>query len=233
MSRIHPTILPPPDLSEAPGNLRYLVLYGSHAHGTATPMSDEDWRGVYQLPTPRVLDIDPPTTTWERKADDTVLWEIGHFCRLLLKGNPNIVGMLWAPDDCVAVIEHPVLQLRSGRQRFITRAMVAAYTGWVKRELREGEALNAKRASHLLRLLWELEGAVVDGEIPVRPDEAHLAAIMQVKSGVTPIAATLRLVSEEMRRIDGIIAKATLPDPPRDYVRQILIEARWQDWIGT
>ena len=38
----------PPDLSEAPGALRFVLLYGSHAHGTAGPTSDEDWRGVFE-----------------------------------------------------------------------------------------------------------------------------------------------------------------------------------------
>jgi len=76
-----------------PGDTDYLVLYGSHAHGTATATSDEDWRGVYRLPNDAFLGLDTPPRTWTA-APDVVMWELGHFCQLLLGGNPNIVEEL-------------------------------------------------------------------------------------------------------------------------------------------
>lgn len=214
-----------PDLNDAPGTLRFVLIYGSHAHGTSGPTSDEDWRGVYQLPTEEWLGLHPPRTTWERKPD-TVLWELGHFARLLLGGNPNIVGMLWAPDECVVSIDGPVAELRAMRREFITRRMVAAYHGWVHTELKVGDALTGKRASHLLRLLWELDGALTEGDVPVLLPETRRRTVVAVKRGDLDVSVALAMVREELRRIDGIVERMTFPEPPEEKVRRIVVAAR-------
>lgn len=214
-----------PDLSEAPGALRYLLIYGSHAHGTAGPTSDEDWRGVYQLPTEDWLGLHPPRTTWERKPD-TVLWELGHFARLLLGGNPNIVGMLWAPDECVIEMTGPVAELRAMRRQFITRRMVAAYHGWVHTELKVGDALTGKRASHLLRLLWELDGALTTGDVPVVLPDVRRRTVIAVKRGDLLVPVALEMVRKELARIDDIVRSMDFPEPPEDEVRRIVVSAR-------
>lgn len=219
----------PPDLAGTPGRARFLVLYGSHAHGTNTPTSDIDWRGVYQLPTDAFLDLDVPKTTFERKDDDFVMWELAHFCRLILKGNPNIVGMLFAPHEYIARLEWPVQQLVNARRRFITQRMVSAYRGWVHLELRQGEALTGKRASHLLRLLWELQGAVVDGEIPVRLPDPKRETIIAVKTGEITVPEALNLIHAEVTKTDIAIDGWTPMPDPTDYVRQVLIEARHRE----
>lgn len=137
-----------------PGDLRFMCVYGSHAHGLATESSDVDWRGVYQLPTDDFLGLGTPATTFERRAlamsdqrtgqtmtGEMVCWELGHFARLLLKGNPNIVGMMFAPADVVTTMEWPVQQLYGMRRQFVSQAMANAYMGWMLTERRSGEAL--------------------------------------------------------------------------------------------
>ena len=214
-----------PDLSEAPGEMLFVLLYGSHAHGTAGPTSDEDWRGVYQLPTEDWLGLHQPKTTWERKPD-TVLWELGHYARLLLGGNPNIVGMLWAPDECVVSVSGPVARLREMRTEFITRRMVSAYHGWVHTELKVGESLTGKRASHLLRLLWELDGALTTGDVPVVLPEHRRKTVVAVKRGNLDVSVALAMVRDELVRIDALVRASDLPEPPEEKVRQIVVDAR-------
>lgn len=214
-----------PDLSETPGTLRFVLLYGSHAHGTATATSDEDWRGVYQLPTEDWLGLHPPKTTWERKPD-VVLWELGHFARLLLGGNPNIVGMLWAPEAVVTLCDGPVAQLRDMREAFITRRMVNAYRGWVRTELKVGMELTGKRASHLLRLLWELESALVHRRVDVVLPDARRETVLAIKRGRLSVAVALDRTASELARIDAIADSMTLPEPPEEEVRRIVVDAR-------
>lgn len=217
----------PPDLSEAPGALRFVLLYGSHAHGTAGPTSDEDWRGVFQLPTDTILGLRRPRETWERKPD-IVLWELGQFARLLLGGNPNIVGMLWAPDDVIIHIDGAALRLREMRERFITRRMVSAYLGWVHTELKVGTALTGKRASHLLRLLWELDGALTEGAIPVRLPEERRRTVVAVKRGNLDVSVALARTRTELERIDALARSMDLPEPPEEEVNAIVVAARWE-----
>jgi len=223
------TIRPAPDVAP-PGIVRYVVLYGSWAHGTQTPTSDEDWRGVYQAPNDHFLGLNPPDRTWEQKPDITI-WELAHFCRLLLGGNPNIIGLLSAPDDCIATISPVVTILRAARGLFVSRSMAAAYTGWMVRELRDladpRRADLPKRLSHLPRLMWELEGAIDAGEVPVRAADWKRDYIMDVKLGRRGYDEVALLLNERLPSLEA--RGAVLPEPPRAFVEQVLLDARHAD----
>ena len=213
--------LTPPDLSP-PGDVDFLVLFGSHSHGTSTAMSDEDWRGVFRAPADSFLGLDRVSQTWQQKPD-VVAWELGHFCHLLLKGNPNIVGMLSTPDDCVYAETRPITLLRERRERFITRAMAQAYLGWIETELRHAD-LTPKRLSHIPRLYWELETAMLDGVVQPRLEGSRRDFVMDVKMGRATRGEVEDLVRPEL---DGLWARVPgLPDPPRAWVQEILLAAR-------
>jgi RNA repair pathway DNA polymerase beta family len=228
-------IRPAPEV-HPPGTIRYVVLYGSHAHGTATPTSDEDWRGVYQADNDHFLGLNAPQRTWEQKPDIT-MWELAHFCRLLLGGNPNISGLLSAPDDCIAEISPVISLLRDNRQVFVTRALASAYLGWMERELRDiknrADVRRAtpippdpKRLSHLPRLMFELEGAIETGEIPVRATGAQLDYIMAVKTG-HPAFGYDEVAGRLLDRLPSLHERGrALPPAPRAFVAQILLRAR-------
>lgn len=85
-----------------------IICYrGSHAHGTYVPPADEtgvddvDLFGIC-IPT---LDYYFGTKSWEGKdfwvqSYDVVTYSFSKFINLLLKGNPNCVGILWTrPQD--------------------------------------------------------------------------------------------------------------------------------------
>lgn len=229
-------IAQPPEVS-APGITRYLVLYGSHAHGTATATSDEDWRGVYQAPNDAFLGLGKPPRVWQQKDDltavggavkwtpDTVMWELGHFCQLLLKGNPNLVGMLWAPEDCVAEVCPVITRLKSIRSAFVAKPMAYAYLGWIETELRHmPEVITPKRLSHVPRLMWELEGAMDTGNVPVRLEGWRLDYVRAVKAGGIGYDEVVRRVAE---RLPMLRTRAqSLDNPPTGAVQDLLLMAR-------
>lgn len=212
----------PPEL-DPPGETRLLLLYGSHAHGTATATSDEDWRGVFQSPNDDFLGLYAPQQTWERKPD-IVMWELAQFCRLLLKGNPNIVGMLWIPEDCLYKSDEFFAALQANRRAFITRPMASAYIGWLHTELAQGEKLTSKRLSHLIRLVFELHSALERGELTVRPTGNDLDYIMQVKRGEVPFTEVAELVTEMLPMLREV--GHGLPEPPTGWLQQLLLETR-------
>jgi predicted nucleotidyltransferase len=205
-----------------PGDTDYLVLYGSHAHGTATATSDEDWRGVYRLPNDAFLGLDTPPRTWTA-APDVVMWELGHFCQLLLGGNPNIVGLLSVPGYCIDRETTIIAELRLGRSKFVTRRMGAAYLGWIETEFRHAD-IPAKRLSHIPRLYWELVGAVETGIVPVRLAGSALDYVMAVKRGEVSRAEVEDLVVPELEHLWTIVKD--LPESPRAWVQELLLAAR-------
>lgn len=212
------------------GEVVVRMLYGSWAHGTQTKDSDEDWRGIFQLPNEEFLGLDTPKTTFEAKPDQ-VYHEIGHFMRLLAKGNPNIVGMPFAPPDMVFEKSMVWDSIVAHRESFITKRMAAAYRGWLLQELdnfEKGKTDNSKRLSHVPRLAYELYHAVMYRIIPVRLSGRMLDFVMDVKEGRAGVNA-VRL------EVDGMMDEMRpqfplLPDVNRDLLNELLLDYR--EWRG-
>lgn len=222
------TLLPPPE-TLVPGKGIFRVLYGSWAHGTNTPASDTDWRGVFLLPNDVFLGLGAAKTTYEVKASDEVYWELGHFCRLLLKGNPNIVGMLFAPDDCIADVHPAFLPLIDNRERFIHTGTISAYLGWVNRELYDIGKLHkghAKRLSHIPRLLWEIESAIKTGGIVVRPVSYKRDYIVSIKNGTTSYEDAVAEIGSMLLDVEAMAESSTFPEPPHEWTERFLLSTR-------
>ena len=76
------------------------VIVGSQAHGTATPKSDFDYRGVFIVPTSEILKLGGHTeqTNWIEGKEDNTSWEIGHFLNMATHCNPTVLETFLAPD---------------------------------------------------------------------------------------------------------------------------------------
>ncbi len=226
--------MPPVPTTELPGKSIFRVLYGSWAHGTNTPTSDTDWRGVFQLGNDAHLGLHPVKTTVEVKASDEVYWEIGHFCRLLLKGNPNIVGMLFAPGQCIDIVHPAFLPLIDNREKFIHQGTVRAYLGWVTRELhdlmdyvqKDPLDLRPKRLSHVPRLLWELQTMVEDNTIRVKPQDWQRDFIVGVKTGEIDYIEALDMCLKTLDHVTGKVDTSTFREPPERWLNQYLLSTR-------
>lgn len=205
-----------------PGEVIARILYGSYAHGLDTADSDEDYRGVFQLPNSAFLGLRMPKTT-HQEPPDQVHHEIGHYLNLLLKGNPNIVGMLFAPLDCVFVTSEKWKVLQERRSEYLSRQMASAYRGWIFKEM-STEKLTPKRLSHVPRLLYELESAVLYGHIDVRPTGWKREFIMDLKYGSGTRKAVELEVDRVMDEINAHFGK--MPQAPVERTEALLQEFR-------
>lgn len=75
------------------------VIVGSQAHGLAGPDSDFDYRGVFVVPTSKILSLggNIKNTHWIEGKDDDTAWEIGHFLNMATHCNPTILETFLAP----------------------------------------------------------------------------------------------------------------------------------------
>jgi predicted nucleotidyltransferase len=75
------------------------VLVGSRAHRLHNIDSDYDYRGVYVLPTSKILSLDYKykTNEWIEGGIDNTSYEIGHFLKLAVHCNPSILEVFKAP----------------------------------------------------------------------------------------------------------------------------------------
>lgn len=91
------------------GLILFEVLAGSHSHGLATETSDRDIRFIYILPFDYLLknkmqlDIHEDNNNLEG-------YEITKFLSLLNINNPNVLEILFAPDDCI-LYKHPIFDI--------------------------------------------------------------------------------------------------------------------------
>jgi len=163
-----------------PGWTIFAKIWGSRSHNTALETSDEDFLAVYQSPTRSILSLYPPPETMDNpdgQKPDYQAYELKKFCGLLLKGNPNIVEMLFTEKF---TYESPEWQeLKGHRKDFLTQTCVRQYLGYAEGQLKKlfahggegglhtkGGKYSEKWAYHLVRLLWDAR-RIAKGEEPI------------------------------------------------------------------
>ena len=211
---------------------------GSESHGTFVPSSDpnsiddRDLMGVCIPPARYYLGL----SKWEGAESikgvwDVVLYEFRKFVSLLMKQNPNVVGMLWLePEDYLHVSPEWQLLL-DNRHLFRCRESAhASFAGYAYSQLKKmhggvfrgymGERRKAlvarigydsKNASHLVRLLHMGQEYQETGELKVRRtwDREMLIAI---KRGEWPLQKVKDYSEERFASLRASKRESVLPE---------------------
>lgn len=116
----------------------FKTIAGSHLYGTARPDSDIDIRGVCLPPMEALLGL-ARFEQHEVPNEDTVIYDLRKFCRLALKANPNILEMLFVPEDAILEIDEYGEQLLENRMLFLSTRVVHTYSGYAFAQLKRIE----------------------------------------------------------------------------------------------
>ena len=144
-------------------HLIVLGLMGSHSHGTYIPpdepnaIDDVDLMGFLVPPLQYHIGL-PRWEHWRHQADelDVVIYSLDKAVRLLLKSNPNIVGLLWLRDS-EYVHRHETFELmREGRAIFSSKAAAESFAGYASDQLRKMEAFDLERMAEYEALTGEI-----------------------------------------------------------------------------
>lgn len=123
-------------------DLLVLARIGSHSHGTYIPpedptgIDDLDLMGVVLPPTTYLLGLDR-FDHWHKQHEtlDIVLYSLHKFVHLCLKGNPNVLGLLWLEEEDY-IVQHPVFRtLKNYRQLFSAKSVYSSFAGYAKGQL--------------------------------------------------------------------------------------------------
>ena len=164
-------------------HLIVLALMGSHSHGTYIPpeepdaIDDIDLMGFVVPPLRFHLGL-PRWEHWRMQQDelDVVIYSLEKAVRLLLKSNPNIVGLLWLREN-EYVHRHETFELlRSRRAVFSSRAAADAFAGYAADELRRMQAFNLERMEEYEALTTEIRARGPLAEV-LEADKAKLEHI--------------------------------------------------------
>lgn len=133
-------------------HLVVLALMGSHSHGTYMPpeepdaIDDVDLMGFVVPPIEYHLGL-PRWEHWRIQAEelDVVLYSLDKAIRLLLKSNPNIVGLLWLRESEYVHRDATFAMLQQGREIFSSRGAAEAFSGYAMDQLKRMEAFDLDR----------------------------------------------------------------------------------------
>lgn len=126
----------------ASGAIIFETVTGSHAYGTNTPKSDVDLRGLFILPQSWHLGIKPVPEEVAIEKQDTKYFELKKFVTLAADVNPNIIELLWPPDDCNRVVKWPYEMLRENRRIFLSRKALHTFSGYAYSQIKKAKGQN-------------------------------------------------------------------------------------------
>jgi uncharacterized protein len=215
---------------------------GSESQGTYVPPVDEnsiddrDIMGVCILPIEHYFGL-KTYQPWEVVDQingpwDVVLYEFRKFVGLLLKSNPNVIGMLWLDKSDYLKVSLAGQLLIENRSMFMNKHMLyesftnyaraqlhqmtapkpfKGYMGAKRRALVEKFGYDVKDASHCLRLLTMAKEFLSTGVLRVkRTDDAQ--TFIDIKTGKWTLDA-VRLYAENLgTECKEAYEKSTLPD---------------------
>lgn len=195
---------------------------GSHLYNLATPASDLDYTAVVWPPKQHIIGLGT-WDKWEPKKDGLPPSELGcdldikvssvrRFVQLLMKANPSLMELLWAPDEVFYRTTPDWEELRANRHLFNSKLLVKSLTGFARSQLVRMTTVDAstrdkgakrkalieqygydpKNAHHVIRLLtmaWEF---IRDREfLPWRiADREYLISIKEGKWSMEDVQTT-------------------------------------------
>ena len=110
---------------------------GSHAYGMATASSDLDVRGVFAGMPLSVMSPFFPVELYEVPGEDTVLYELSKYVKLVCDQNPNIVELLWVDESDVLFRSPAWKALHDMRAGLLTTRIRATYAGYAMQALKK------------------------------------------------------------------------------------------------
>jgi predicted nucleotidyltransferase len=147
-------------------HLLVLALMGSHSHGTYLPpedpnaVDDVDLMGFVVPPREYHLGL-PRWQHWVFQFEelDVVLYSVEKAFRLLLKSNPNIVGLLWLREQEYVYRHELFAELRANRGIFTSRAAAEAFAGYAYDQVKRMEAFDLERMAEYEELTASIRRA--------------------------------------------------------------------------
>lgn len=183
---------------------------GSHSHGTFVPSTDEnsiddiDLMSIVIPPKTYYFGLDTfgSRDTKEIKDGpwDIVAYEIRKFVRLLMKGNPNVISILWLRDEDYLTLTPQGKLLVDNRRLFNSQAAYHSFLGYAhaqlykmthlafkgymgdkRKRLVEKFGYDCKNAAHLIRLMRMCNEFLINHEFQVYRHDAK--ELIDIKTG--------------------------------------------------
>jgi predicted nucleotidyltransferase len=130
------------NLAQAKERLIFECISGSRAYGTATPESDTDLRGVFLLPAAHYLQLHDVVNQVSDEMNDITYYTLKRFFELAADANPNILELLFVPDDCIQKMSKEWEKVKANRNLFISKRVLYTYSGYAVAQIKKAKGQN-------------------------------------------------------------------------------------------
>lgn len=136
------------------------VYAGSLAYGTNLPTSDVDIRGIFVGDQINLTPYFGFGESTDSNDDDTKIFEITKFLKLLADCNPNILEIVWCDDSDIILDSEEYQYLRSQRQSLLTSKVGITTSGYALSQLKRLQ--NSKKYVAYLPDLSRITGLLTE-----------------------------------------------------------------------
>lgn len=171
----------------------------------------------------------------EQKEYDLIIFSIVKFFKLAMECNPNIIDSLYTPAECMTHCSQVGVMVRESRDLFLSKAAWKKFKGYafgemtdmLKEKTGKRKAMvdqfgyDLKNASHVLRLLDEIEQILVDGTIDLRRAKEQLKF---VRAGGMKLDEFKKAFASKEKVLDTLYANSRLREKPDEVaLKQLLL----------
>lgn len=214
---------------------------GSIAHGTYEPNSepesidDKDLMYVVVPSDSYYTGIDnfgsKGTIEFQHEDWDVVAYEARKMISLLLKGNPNVLSLLWLPDERYVLRSRAGDHLIENREAFVSKQVYHSFNGYAygqlhrmthganlgymgakRKGLVERFGYDTKNAAHLIRLLRMGIEFLNEGQLYVERRDAR--QLLEIKHGEWSLDLVKAEADHLFKRAEEAYDRSTLPAQP-------------------
>ena len=250
-------------------NTCYLTTVGSYAYGTYNDKSDFDLMGFCIPPKsvvfPHVDSViqgfgtqkepflqfecqqftDPSALGGKGRIYDLNVYNIVRYFHLIMENNPNFLGSLFTPFECVLHITQIGQMVRENRKSFLHKGCWARYKNFAfsqihkmatkkasgkRKQLRDSHGYDVKYGMNLIRLLLEVEMILTEGDVDLR---RHTEQLKAIRRGEVTEAEVRKIASDKEHQLEKAYSESKLPFGPDENKVKALLLACLEQHYGS
>jgi predicted nucleotidyltransferase len=166
---------------------------------------------------------------------DFQIFNIIKYFNLLMENNPTVIDSLFTPRECIVHCTEVGNMVRDNRKLFLSKRCWAKYKGYAmsqlhkmaghqrsgkRKKIQEQYGFDLKFGLHLVRLLYEAEMILTEGDLDLRRHNEHLKAI---RRGEWTEKQIRDWASEKELQLEKLFFESKLQEKPDENVIKNLL----------
>lgn len=223
-----------------PTETSYECIMGSQAYNVAEDKSDMD---IHSFTIPPIEYVFPHVSGYingfgpappkfetfqqhnvivNEKNYDVVIYSIVKLFQLAAENNPNVLDMLWVPENCILSIDGVGTYIRQNRKHFLHKGSYHKFRGYSyaqlkkltetpRKELVEKYGFDTKHAYHIIRLAYQCQQILEEGDMDITRNSEMLKSI---RRGEWTLERIKERFYEKEKELDELYTKSSLAYSP-------------------